>query len=508
MGTVDWHKWAGIPINILLFLLSILFMYSISDARTWELRASLKSIGRKSVSYSSNSLVTRFELLYKKNGIIEAGKRYLEESKLAALLAGIRTSGAGETDRLFFTPALIFVNAINRLVGKSPVLGVDARFQENLLETAYFYERKRSYDRAISLYSKSLGYFSGSTRDQVYIYLHRGFCYSLTGNFALAQADFQKVQELDDSGDMAGTAGLLVSYNTKIQTLQKEVEDNPDNMQKVKDYFSAIAYQKVLNTLKRLDRAGFKKTSEFYFYRARALEETGQTNRAIADYQRIIRKEEDEELVKNSNRRLYLLGAFYKNDSQLVATAKENAEKHEDKSFIQEVAVIEKSVVEEPISAQDAEEIYEAAEAISLKGDTEEEKEIPEEPILEYEVISLNREKEIEETVEPVKKVEPEAKVAMVVEEKTLEKKEQEETLKESKIDLLKPDLSIIARKEILKRQKELDKIYTINGSKLIGIIYEEHKDKIKLMTAFGTIDVPRSVIQKITKVGSEEEIK
>ena len=120
----------------------------------------------------------------------------------------------------------------------------------------------------------------------------------------------------------------------------------------------------------------------------------------------------------------------------------------------------------------------------------------------------MNREKEIEETVEPVKKVEPEAKVAMVVEEKTLEKKEQEETLKESKIDLLKPDLSIIARKEILKRQKELDKIYTINGSKLIGIIYEEHKDKIKLMTAFGTIDVPRSVIQKITKVGSEEEIK
>lgn len=55
--------------------------------------------------------------------------------------------------------------------------------------------------------------------------------------------------------------------------------------------------------------------------RARSLEELGQTNKAIAEYLKLVEKKDaDKDIAKKANRRLLLIGSIYEKTKTLLTT--------------------------------------------------------------------------------------------------------------------------------------------------------------------------------------------
>ncbi|MCH7840640.1 MAG: hypothetical protein IID38_10455 [Planctomycetes bacterium] len=138
------------------------------------------------------------------------------------------------------------------------------------------------------------------------------------------------------------TAEALALYLVEGLNKKQHIDGMRMSFAKGKRYFDALLYRdaiKVFNYLaERVNRP------EVYYYRARALEETGAVEQAKKDFQKTIAMSKKSKIARNANRRLYMLGAFYLRDDKLRDESKSKAIVLGDKKFIQKTAVFETMV--------------------------------------------------------------------------------------------------------------------------------------------------------------------
>ena len=183
--SIDLYKAVGIPLTILVCVLSVILMQVISDVRIKELKISLQNIDSGKSAGKTLALIARYRLIRNRyNAKSEGAKDYLAEGELMAVLSGEFNDGEIGLESIFGFlegPALFTVNAVGALVGAPPVTNLSEDRGHKILETAYFYERKRQFKKTVQIYSVAEEYFSGEDKTLNYIYLHKGFCLSLIG---------------------------------------------------------------------------------------------------------------------------------------------------------------------------------------------------------------------------------------------------------------------------------------------------------------------------------------
>lgn len=155
----DIYKVLGIPLTIILLVISVLLMSAIGDVREKELKISLQNV-EQGTAGKSMGLIARYKMIRKRySAAKEKASDYLAEGELMAVLSSEFSSAKPLQFNFFEKPALVIVNIVGALVGAAPVTNLSENRGHKILETAYFYERKRQFNKAVQIYSVAEEFF-------------------------------------------------------------------------------------------------------------------------------------------------------------------------------------------------------------------------------------------------------------------------------------------------------------------------------------------------------------
>lgn len=342
----DRHKWLGLPFNALLLIFSLLLMQVIADLRFNEMSIALENVNQKGFGLKSTGLIARYQLIRAQgtaSNTVE-DKSILTEAQLMTVLSGEFAEKKRKEVSIPFLegPARAVINTVNFLVGSEPLVNLEEDKGQKLLEMAYFYERKKQFNKSIFVYNAAIKHYGKASNEAAYIYLHRGFGLSLVGFREAALTDYDKVMSLDKGGELAITAEILSSFLIQTNLEIERIDRMVTSVNKGIAYQKVTANRRAIEVFNRLEPT--RKGQSLYYHRGRAYEEIGQTKKAIADYKRVIAINPRTLLAKKANRRLYILSTFYGDNKKLKEETKKLAEKTGDNLLDKKLSTLEKAV--------------------------------------------------------------------------------------------------------------------------------------------------------------------
>jgi len=349
---IDLYKIVGIPLVLLILVGGLALMGAVTELRIKELKLAMQDLDDNQGAGRSIGLIVRYNMI--KNRMLskaEIASDYLNEGEMMAVLSGEFDNKSLRIDyfRFFEKPATVFVNALSFILGDKPIRNFSEDKGNKLIEVAYFFERKRKFKKASKVYEAAIRYFEDDPKNLAYIYLHRGFCLSLTGERIKALIDYDSVIKLVPNGEMKITAQKLKNFLTEVQTKLAIVEKLVTSVSKGKAFYDLMAYNKAIETMNEMERNNIR-TQKLYFYRGRAYEEIGNTKKALADYRKVISISKYTLLATNANRRIFMLGSYYSSDVSLKKESKKNAVTMHDETFIKKSEVVAKAVDTKKVS--------------------------------------------------------------------------------------------------------------------------------------------------------------
>jgi tetratricopeptide (TPR) repeat protein len=112
--------------------------------------------------------------------------------------------------------------------------------------------------------------------------------------------------------------------------------------------------------------------AEAHYYKGRSHEELGEIEEALNEYNLVIRFDEDHKWALESNRRLFMIGEFYKDEPQIAERARDYLAAHKDYSFINNIEEYTESINSSYIAAHmPLEQIEETVEILPIETHTE-----------------------------------------------------------------------------------------------------------------------------------------
>jgi len=99
------------------------------------------------------------------------------------------------------------------------------------------------------------------------------------------------------------------------------------------DYRNSIKYFSIFMQEKPPDSLLY----QAQYYKGRSHEEVGESEEAMAEYQKVIRGDKSREWAKQANRRMLMMGEFYEQKKQISDEAKRQLALYQDQSFINKV---------------------------------------------------------------------------------------------------------------------------------------------------------------------------
>lgn len=299
-------------------------MQLIYAARLGELGQSLEYAADKTMALRTLGLIARYEMIRNR---IRSGETIglLRQEAAAAFASGDSLAAENAEQRpLAYELGLGIINIVNVVAG-GPKLRTKAKSRMELLtEQAYLLELKRNFSAAAGIYDQLIqilgaqgGELAGFAR------LHRGYCLSFLEDRRRAADDFRIVIQSDLSGEYRFTAEVLLSYLEEFNRVAAEINKMPASAKKGSALFDAGAYPQAIDILESLP-AG-KKTEQSEYVLGRSYEEIGKSDRALANYRRIIAQNPSSKYARLANRRIYALGSMYAAGENLVREAEKAA---------------------------------------------------------------------------------------------------------------------------------------------------------------------------------------
>lgn len=293
-----------------------------------------------SQNYNSNhslNMLARFELIKKRQAAPED-----DESGLEVRLQSLATQQliTNQVPIQSFSSKLIqtLIGGVEFILGKKKVKIDLPPDMLKELEVAYFYERARKYEKAIEVYKSRLSDTHLTEGLQATLVLHIGFCTSVLGQYDPAIVQFKKVIDLVPGSEDAHVAQKLIDILKGLQDQIREARALPQTpFSQGRQMFFLANYQEAIKILEQVvadEKTIPSEVLEGDYLIGRSQEEMGMENEAVQKYRQIIAQNPNSNTAKKANRRLYLLGKIYVNDSDLTKAALKKIEQYQDFKFI------------------------------------------------------------------------------------------------------------------------------------------------------------------------------
>ncbi|MBN2659547.1 MAG: PEGA domain-containing protein, partial [Spirochaetales bacterium] len=257
--------------------------------------------------------------------------------------------------------------AVGYLLGshESPISAEEPAYFRHL-EEAYYWERNRHYDQSVDKYRFLVSQYSGVMKPSVEdtILLHLSFSHLMNAEYSEAERIADDI--INRSGNMVFrlTADRINTFIFSLRKKQQQLAQLEENSLELgrEQYFS-VNYREAVVTLttflEKYDPALDEETEARYFL-ARALEELGNTEESISEYQRILILSGDQNIRMEAGRRLLMLDSFYDISDEETETLAKTLEGYEDPELNELIAPFRELYIETalspPPSASPAEE--------------------------------------------------------------------------------------------------------------------------------------------------------
>lgn len=280
---------------------------------------------------SSRMLRERFRSL------IASNENYSREIKMNVLESGV-LNFSDKDDRFELGPVetagLWIVNIVRRLNLKSFLSLQQDQSTLVLLQYAFFLERTRNYKGAAEKYAVLEKRLKGSPQDHSFVMLHLGFCQALMGKQDQALESLQRVMKEHPGSRSAEDASILVSLLETAKERRQEIEKKFVNQS---DRAVALAQEGQYAAALRIFATVENKDMVARYYFARSLEGVGRTPDAITEYVQLVKQQTNRNVALWANRRLLMIGNFYRGGDAVKKIAEDNAKKIGDTVALEEV---------------------------------------------------------------------------------------------------------------------------------------------------------------------------
>jgi tetratricopeptide (TPR) repeat protein len=339
-GIFPWlerYRHIVIPLGVLYVGFAFFLMKAVADLRVSEMQMSLTEFDSQKKMDRSFGLLARFKLNHENpDSELWSLKSYMEEQRLLVTLANevdvdSFLADGSKIGRFFAAKLVAIMNFL--MATDAPALTKDNALLK-LKDLAYFYEHRRSYQKALTVYQLVLDRLPSWHPDYPYLHLHMGFCEGLSGKLAEAIVSLKRAEALSSGNPQLRTASeKLRGHIGKINDGRNKILSAAPSANQAIDLYRNLSYYDAIVALDKLIQR--EPEQRLFFYRGRSYEEIGESKKAIGDYYSAIYKFGISEFTKLANRRLYVLGAFYENHPNLRDEAKQRAESLADTEFIQ-----------------------------------------------------------------------------------------------------------------------------------------------------------------------------
>ncbi len=321
-----------------------------------ELRTSIVRDQLLNYELSSRMLRVKFRQMRQSKDDVSS------EMKLKVLESSVMNAAAAEREvhlSVMEKVGVFTINAIRRITLKAPISLEEERGQLVLLQYAFLQERNRSFDSASKAYTELTDMQQGRRSDNnAFALLHHGYSKAMIGQLDDARTLLSGVISNYPATHYAENAYLLLSLLEDAGEAEKRIQGEFTNdRDRGRAYYSTGQFALAARSFDRVEGLN---TEEAYMH-GRSLEETGQTDRALARYGEVMQRADGAEVRKQANRRLLMIGNFYGGGEQIAKAAEKKAEELGDKEMVAEVksnvVLAEKPViVEELKQAKEADE--------------------------------------------------------------------------------------------------------------------------------------------------------
>lgn len=334
-----------IIIGLLIF--TFVFNRSVISIRLGEIDNHLHSIAKDEQASSTFSIISRYELIKRRMSLDESTMEdYSEEGRMQVFLAmdTIEEKGAspGETK---WHPVKATLAGVRFILGKKPLeeIRIDPNVKD--LERGYLLERNRQYEKAIKLYNDILTRSDLTPKVHASVLIHKAFCLSLISQNSDAVLLYNSVIEKFPHTPEALLSQKLIAFLTSLEEEKKSVVvAGKDSYAVGKKLYRYMDYRGAVKELKEYIDKGEDTVEQHSarYYKGRAHEELGEYTSAVAEYKTVISRGNDNDWAQRANRRLVMLGNFYKQKNKTINEAKKNLTKQGDTLFLKNVEAIKK----------------------------------------------------------------------------------------------------------------------------------------------------------------------
>jgi len=279
----------------------------------------------------------------------ETAADFLSESRMQQIINVEQSEKTTAKDKSGFVLSRFFVGIIRTIMGKPWSLISKPIEKHDELEKAYLYEISRRYEQSIQVYEqlvKQKKYKDSSIKD--YIQLHLAYCYTMLGQYSYSKSIYLSLLNSAGKKEIRELAlnllDFLIYSEKKLALLLKTGLTSLTRAERLYYYRDFKKAQKLLKKYVKNKRA-YNRQKAVYLL-GRCEEEQGQLKKALMTYTEVILIRDNTFWAKMANRRLFIIGKFYRKNKKLTSFAKKKSSSYHDDAFFKKVDAIVKAVPE------------------------------------------------------------------------------------------------------------------------------------------------------------------
>jgi tetratricopeptide (TPR) repeat protein len=219
--------------------------------------------------------------------------------------------------------SLRIVNTLRYSIDKHPIAEPKEIQSLELLEYAFVMEQNKEYQKALNLYDEAFPIISDPSLMGMLL-IHQGFSQAMLGNIAQAKKLYLHVIQLNSHNEQSVTAGILLQHLEQIVEERSVVQKSSlPPVEKARKMSQLMQCGDVLKTLKTSTQEKPSDQADILMIRGLCEEETGNKQQALNNYLGAIAVGGKNNVSKDANRRLFLMGSQIQNGARLESIAKE-----------------------------------------------------------------------------------------------------------------------------------------------------------------------------------------
>ncbi len=324
---------------VLLLVLTVLFNIGLIDIRIEEMSYLLGKIASGQDVSNSLGIIGKYELIKRRMQYGEENNSSYElEAKVQALSSEEKLAerpGAWQKT-VYRVPVRFTLNVIRVMLGKEIINLKEEDKILNVLEIGYFWERNRKYSEAIKVYDQVLTQMGILPEIKAAVMIHKAFCHSMLSEYEISKRTYEHVISVYPNTEAGVLAWKLLDFISSMEKQRAGLEmekmsffDKAHQFYLLMDYRNSIKYLSIFLQGKAPDSLVWEST----FYMGRSHEELGESEEAMAEYQKVIRGDKTRVWAKQANRRMLMMGEFYEQKKQISDEARRQLAKYQDQEF-------------------------------------------------------------------------------------------------------------------------------------------------------------------------------